>query len=209
MPTFTDVPETHTFYHEIEAVYAAGLMIGTAVSPAVFSPDTNTTVAQYWTGLARAVHYGDPDITESDNNAPQMYTDISQTHWAYKWVQKCAKLGITAGEPMVSDVTAFGGPGMCGDTLAVKRKWAAVWVIRALGLGKYEPETARFTDVPTTHYLYGWIEHAAKLGITIGTSATTFAPEDNFTRGQMAAFLQRAWDVPYVTGPPNAPDVEQ
>lgn len=209
MATFTDVPTTHTFYHEIEAVYAAGLMIGTQVSPAVFSPDTSTTVAQYWTGLARAVHWKDNDITESDSDQPQMYTDVSQVHWAYKWVQKCAKLGITAGEPMTSDVAAFGGPGNCGEAVAVKRKWAAVWIIRSLGLGKWEPAVARFTDVPTTHYLYGWIEHAAKLGITIGTSATTFSPEDTFTRGQMAAFLVRAYDVPYVTGPNGAGNVEQ
>jgi hypothetical protein len=36
----------------------------------------------------------------------------------------------------------------------------------------------------------------ASLGITVGTSETTFSPDDSVTRGQMAAFIRRALNLP-------------
>jgi hypothetical protein len=36
----------------------------------------------------------------------------------------------------------------------------------------------------------------AYLGITLGTSEDTFSPDDSMTRGQMAAFIRRALDLP-------------
>jgi hypothetical protein len=40
------------------------------------------------------------------------------------------------------------------------------------------------------------INQIAYLGITLGTSATTFSPDDSITRGQMAAFIRRALNLP-------------
>ena len=40
------------------------------------------------------------------------------------------------------------------------------------------------------------IDLIASLGITKGTSASTFSPEEDVTRGQMAAFIRRALELP-------------
>jgi hypothetical protein len=54
------------------------------------------------------------------------------------------------------------------------------------------PATATFSDVPTTHTFFQYVEALKASGITSGTSPTTYSPEAYVTRGQMAAFLARA-----------------
>lgn len=54
------------------------------------------------------------------------------------------------------------------------------------------PATASFTDVPTNHLFFPFIEALRASGITLGCSATEYCPGNNVTRGQMAAFLSRA-----------------
>lgn len=53
------------------------------------------------------------------------------------------------------------------------------------------PGTATFSDVPTTHIFFPFIEALVQSGITggCGTAPLRFCPADPVTRGQMAAFL--------------------
>ena len=56
------------------------------------------------------------------------------------------------------------------------------------------PATARYTDVPTTHPFFQYIEALAASGVTAGCVATPpqYCPDAFVTRGQMAVFLARA-----------------
>ena len=54
------------------------------------------------------------------------------------------------------------------------------------------PGTATFTDVPTTHLFYQYIEALAAAGITSGCGGGNFCPDATVTRGQMAVFLAKA-----------------
>ena len=54
------------------------------------------------------------------------------------------------------------------------------------------PATATFTDVPTTHPFFQYVEALAASGITSGCTATKFCPNAPLTRGQMAVFLSKA-----------------
>lgn len=47
------------------------------------------------------------------------------------------------------------------------------------------------TDVPADSYYKDAVLWASKNGVTSGTSATTFAPENGCTRGQIVTFLYR------------------
>ena len=48
-----------------------------------------------------------------------------------------------------------------------------------------------FTDIPNVTYYYDAVLWAAENGITSGTSATTFSPNNTCTRGQVVTFLYR------------------
>lgn len=51
------------------------------------------------------------------------------------------------------------------------------------------PATATFTDVPTTHAFFRFIEAFSRAGITGGCGGGLYCPDDPVTRGQMATFL--------------------
>ena len=57
-----------------------------------------------------------------------------------------------------------------------------------------------FSDVTEGAYYYDAVLWAVEQGITTGTSATTFSPDDPCTRGQMATFLWRAAGSPEPVG---------
>lgn len=59
-----------------------------------------------------------------------------------------------------------------------------------------KPFANPFTDVAESDYFYDAVLWAVQNGITSGTSATTFAPADGCTRGQIVTFLWRAMGKP-------------
>ena len=58
------------------------------------------------------------------------------------------------------------------------------------------PATMPFVDVPSTAYYHDAVAWAVKMGITNGTTATTFEPNVGCTRAQMVTFLWRANGCP-------------
>lgn len=69
-----------------------------------------------------------------------------------------------------------------------------------------EPSRA-FVDVKTGDYFYDAVQWAVGKGITNGTSAETFSPEDPCTRAQIVTFLWRAAGSPVVNYAMNMTDV--
>ncbi len=85
----------------------------------------------------------------------------------------------------------------CPDGLM--NRWVmAVWIYRALGLD--EPDTGEsetFSDVRNSWWS-GHVNHLTDQGITLGCDedSTLYCPYKVVTRGQMASFLVRAFDIP-------------
>jgi len=82
----------------------------------------------------------------------------------------------------------------------VTRGQMAVFLLRAKHGADFQPPDATgiFADVPVTHVFARWIEQLAREGVTsgCGTSPAVYCPEDPVTRGQMAVFLVRAFNLP-------------
>lgn len=115
------------------------------------------------------------------------------------------------------DFLSAGNPGYRSDYTSVNltydpwdgAAWHAFWwicvdfpitgnTLRFRGLRIYyhlqvspAPSTATFTDVPTSHPFFQFVEALADSGITTGCSATQYCPNNYVTRGQMAVFLAR------------------
>ncbi len=54
------------------------------------------------------------------------------------------------------------------------------------------PGLATFTDVPTTHPFFKFVEALYSSGITAGCGGGKYCPDSPLTRGQMAVFLATA-----------------
>jgi len=123
------------------------------------------------------VFSGQPLITDAD------YTDVPATHQNYSDVMFLLERGI------IDDVNVYG----INDI--VTREEVAVMVAKALGLDGTQ-RTTNFSDVPASHKNSGYIQSAVEAGVIKGYSDGTFKPDNKVTRGQMAAFLGRAFDLP-------------
>ncbi len=75
------------------------------------------------------------------------------------------------------------------DTNPLFFGWVEVWWRRIVS---DPPGLASFTDVPTTHPFYKFVEALHAAGITAGYGNGKFGVDDPITRGQMAVFLSVA-----------------
>ena len=75
----------------------------------------------------------------------------------------------------------------------------AAFLVRTLDLEPLDDSTEPFTDDDESVFEAD-IEILQGQGITNGCSTTEFCPSEAVTRGEMAAFLVRAFDLPVSTG---------
>ena len=94
--------------------------------------------------------------------------------------------GITKG----TDATHFSPNGICTRAQAVTFLW------RAAGSPAAKSAAMPFTDVKAGSYYETAVLWAVENGITKGTTATTFSPEQNCSRAQIVTFLWRSEKSP-------------
>jgi TolB protein len=86
---------------------------------------------------------------------------------------------------------------ICPDQ-AMERWVMAVWLVRALdGVDPGEISSSQFADVDADRWWAPFVERLAELGVTKGCAVepAAFCPDGFVTRGQMATFLSRAFDL--------------
>ena len=168
---FSDVPTTSFANTAIAWLVEAGITTGT--TPTTFTPQANTSRAQMAVFLHR--NAGEPAPAGQQN-----FTDVPTTSFANTAISWLVEAGITTG----TTPTTF------SPNNKVTRAQMAVFLHRNAG----EPAPAgqqNFTDVPTTSYANTAISWLVEAGITTGTTPTTFSPQANVTRAEMAVFLWR------------------
>lgn len=108
------------------------------------------------------------------------FGDVKETDYFCDPVSWAVDNGITAG----TSASTFSPTNTCTRAQVVTFLW------RAAGEPIVKSEKP-FTDVPETEYYYDAVLWAVEKGITLGISATEFAPESPCTRAQVATFLWR------------------
>ena len=109
------------------------------------------------------------------------FTDVKTSDYFYKPVKWAFGSEITGG----TSATTFSPDSNCSRAQVVTFLW------RTTGQPEPTGKNNPFTDVKADSYYYDAVLWAVENGITGGTSATTFSPEDSCTRGQVVTFLYR------------------
>jgi hypothetical protein len=120
---------------------------------------------------------------------PVIFTDVPITHWAFTWIERLYFAGVTDG--CITTIPRS----YCPEN-NVTRAEMAKFLLKGKHGSSYVPPavgtSTGFTDVPTTYWAAAWIKELAAEGITSGCTATTFCPDQQVTRAQMAKFLLSA-----------------
>jgi hypothetical protein len=178
---FLDVPVGAAFYEEIGKLSAVGVTQG--CSAGTYCPDSSVTREQMAAFLSRALGAFNPPTPGA-----QRFADVPPSNPFYAFIEELAQRQITLG---------CGGGNYCPAD-SVTREQMAAFIIRALHEPGYvppPPATQRFLDVPSSNPFYGHIEEMAVRQITLGCGDGIYCPTTNVTRGQMAAFLVRAFGL--------------
>ena len=170
--TFTDVSETAYYKEPVAWAVEKGITNGTSAT--TFSPDNTCTRAQILTFLWRAA--GSP---ESKNHVGK-FTDVKESDYFYKAAHWAAETDI-----IVLKGNRFDPHTPCTRAATVEYIWRYA--------GAPAAEGASFKDVSPDTELETAVSWAVKNGVTKGTSATTFSPDNTCTRAQIVTFLYRAF----------------
>jgi hypothetical protein len=169
---FTDVAEGAYYYDAVLWAAESGITGGTSAT--TFSPAVTCTRAQTVTFLWRAAGSPDPEGT----NMP--FTDVASDAYYYDAVLWAVENGITSG----TSATTFSPNATVtrAQNVTFLWRWAESSAVEAVN---------PFTDVAADMYYHDAVLWAADEGITAGTSATTFSPDDPCLRSQIVTFLYR------------------
>jgi len=179
---FDDVPDTHTFHNDISWLADEGITIGcNPPGNTLFCPDDSVTRGQTAAFFVRAL-----DLTSTDGATA--FTDTANSTFVND-IAKLSASGITKGcNPPDNDQ-------FCPERTLTRGEMAAFFV-RALDLTSTDGATA-FTDTAGSTFVNDIAKLSAS-GITRGCNPPVndqFCPDREITRGEIAAFFNRAYQA--------------
>ena len=188
---FLDVPDDNQFQAFIYGIAGAGVMFGgTPVCSDMlhFCPNGVVTRADMAGYLFRAVH--------GANTPPPVYQntflDVSFNDYNAFYIQGIYDDGITAG--------CSATPPLYCPNVPVTRAQMSVFVWKDQHGSEPPPAcTGVFNDVPCPDgFAVDYIEGLYNEGVTAGCGDGNFCPHGPITNGQMAVFLVKAFNIPYL-----------
>lgn len=178
---FLDIPSTSFADDSVGCIFELGITQGT--SSFTYSPGDRVTRKQMSAFVSRFIEA----VTGEPCTGNHSFVDVPSSSFAYGPVGCIFELGITTGTSSTTySPDAF-----------VTREQMASFVARVYRAvtGESCSIPTGFADVPTTSFAYRDVGCIASLGITQGTSSTTYSPGQFVTRAQMAAFVERLFNA--------------
>jgi streptogramin lyase len=179
--SFTDVPTDQQFYAFIENIFHHGITGGCTTGQ--YCPGNSVTRAQMAVFLLKAEH-GEDYVPPSCTG---IFGDVACPSQFANWIEELSIEGITAG---------CGGGDYCPSNPVTRAQMAAFLLKDQHGSGYTPPPcTGVFMDVPCPSQFANWIERLAAEGVTAGCGGGDFCPNNPNTRGQMAVFLVKTFNL--------------
>ena len=179
---FLDVPPANPFYSDVVVLAANGITggIGNGLY-GVADPVLRQQMAVFLLKAKHGVCYAPPPCTG-------VFSDVSCSSPFAAWIEALAAEGITGGC----------GAGVYCPQDPVRRDQMAAFLLKANHGAGYVPPacTGVFGDVACPgHPFAPWIEQLAAENITGGCGGGNYCPANPNTRGQMAVFLTKTFNL--------------
>ena len=171
--SYPDVPTSYRFYQEIETLSELGVIGG--YPDGQFKPFGTVTRAE------AAIMIGREVIDEEDiNGTHTKFKDVNPNSKAAAYIKAATDNNIIQG----FDATHF------KPDAKLTREQAAILIGRGYGLT--DSDNVTFVDVAKDSKAYPYIGKLVHAKITQGFPGNRFKPQQNVSRGEFAAFLDRA-----------------
>ena len=155
---------------------------GYAIADVLVDGKSVGAVSKYTFENVKAAHTIQAVFEEAGGSTPRVtFSDVDGNGWAAEYIY------FLAGREIVGGV----GGGLFAPQRAITRAEFVKILAGVAGAGEAQTDSTRFTDVAPGSWYAPYVAWAVEHGVTTGTSATTFAPDDTITREQMAAMIYR------------------
>jgi hypothetical protein len=201
---FDDVGCYSPVFSYVEAMLRQSITGGCSSAPPLYCPSDPVTRAQMAVFLCRAAGKGPL------NRETPTFCDVPKTHPYYGWMERLADRDSWNGNPPTIGCVALPCKRFCPSS-AVLRDEMAAFLVRATGKAPMPSCSGIFADVSPGSWACPYIERVAdpaswpgQVAVTSGCGcpssappgARCYCPKSNVTRGQMAIFLVRAFNIP-------------
>ncbi len=170
---FKDVPSNAYFYEAVNSLHARNIISG--YDDGTFRPNETLTRAHAAKIIALALDLDTINIQDPG------FKDVPKEHNAYKYIAALANQGIIVGSE-----------GEYKPNNPLTRAQMAKIISLAYNLKSEDSQQLVFTDVNQDDWFRNYVSTLIENEITSGTTPTTFSPNKNVTRGQIAAFVYRS-----------------
>ena len=181
---FLDVPQGDNFHDYVEKVFRNGITAGCGGGN--YCRNNSVTRAQMAVFLLKSEH--------GSNYAPPLcagvFPDVPCPSQFADWIEQLSAEGITGG---------CGGGNYCPDNPVIRQQMAVFLLKTEHGSGYLPPACASlFGDVACPGTFTNWVEQLYNENVTGGcqTSPLLYCPGSSVTRGQMAVFLVKTFNLP-------------
>jgi hypothetical protein len=165
---FSDVPSTAWYKDFVSALASNGITGG--YPDGTFKPDGQVTRAEFAKMICTAMGW-----TLEDPTNPS-FSDVSKSHWAFKYIETIKKHGVTSGYP----------DGTFGPDKKITRAEIASMIAKALNLPA--DSSSKISDIQSS-WAKGHIGACIKAGIVSGYPDLTFKPGSNASRAEAAKMI--------------------
>ncbi|QPC47564.1 C40 family peptidase [Mangrovibacillus cuniculi] len=139
----------------------------------------------YWGSRYHSARRVLSDVSFSASDLPTLpagqYHDVTSKHWAFSAITSLGQQGIISGY----DHSIF------EPSNDIKRSEVAKMIADKLNLKP--SSSSQFSDVPSTHWAFGYINTLAEQGLMGGYGNDRFLPNQAITRGEIAALFTRVF----------------
>ncbi|XKE93992.1 S-layer homology domain-containing protein [Metaplanococcus flavidus] len=182
--SFSDVSKSYWAYSEITELADKGVIKGH--TDGTYRPNDDVTRAQSAMMIVRAL-----GISTANRPDPN-FQDVTSKTSGYAEIAALVDLGV------------FSKDKNFNPTQPATRAQVAKILVEAFNLKGSGSGIKAFTDVSASQWYYPYVDTLVHNGITTGTTKTTFSPNQNVDRVQMAVFIYRNLnaDGPVIPGVP-------
>lgn len=184
---FNDVAASHPHFDYISLMKNLGFTAGCSVSPPLYCPDNTLTRAQMAVFIIAALNRA---LGTPNTYTPMAhFNDVTSASGFFPFVQRMRDLDITAG-------CSANPPLYCPDSSITHGQMAVFIIIAWMKVNNLSTftysTTPYFTDVPSTHPQFRFIQKMRDMGFWNGCNATQYCDTASVTRAQMAPMLLKA-----------------
>ena len=178
---FMDVPPHQQFHSFVTTLVSSGITAG--IGGGLYGVDQSTLRQQMAVFLLKGKH----GLCFTPPPCAGTFSDVPCPSTFANWIEALSAEGITTG---------CGGGNFCPQS-PVRRDQMAVFLLKAEHGESFTPPACvgTFPDVPCPSPFADWIEQLAAENITGGCGSGNYCPLSNNTRGQMAVFITKTFNL--------------